>query len=203
MVPALASAFDLEVTLLGRITARSARVCPAFRLGILSRRLRAGFPPTRLEARGTVPARTFAIWRRLLKISLASPPFRNRLGLSWLSYSPPGVCSHIVRAFAESPRWSNPGSACCQAEAPHASRVERTRLAASPGPTDGILTRFVCRNRYRFRQWNKSLALIPPTRPRSFEQGMSASPLLAFDAQRANARSPLHCSGGLNNNAIG
>ncbi len=89
VVPALASVFNPEVTLLGRVTARSVWVRAVFRQAALSRHLRAGFPPTKPEDRGTVPKQRFAIWLRLLRISLASPPLPIRLGLSWLSCSPP------------------------------------------------------------------------------------------------------------------
>ncbi len=95
MVPALASTFDFEFTLLGRITVRSAQVCIAFRQTTLSRLIANGnlaeFPPTKAEAWSTAPERTFAIRHRLLENSLASPFVRIRLGLSWLSFSPPGV----------------------------------------------------------------------------------------------------------------
>jgi hypothetical protein len=44
VVPALASVSNSEVTLLGRITARSAWVCAAFRQAILSRLIEPDFP---------------------------------------------------------------------------------------------------------------------------------------------------------------
>ena len=43
VAPALASVFDFEFTLLGRVTARSARVCAAFRQAILSRLVQPDF----------------------------------------------------------------------------------------------------------------------------------------------------------------
>ena len=123
VVPALASVFNPEVTLLGRVTARSVWVRAVFRQAALSRHLRAGFPPTKPEDRGTVPKQRFAIWLRLLRISLASPPLPIRLGLSWLSCSPPPDLPADAEVVT-------PGPACHQTEAPHASRVERTRAAA-------------------------------------------------------------------------
>ena len=94
VVPALVSTFDFEFTLLERVTARSVQVLAAFRQTTLSRRIangnRCGFPPTKAEARSTDPEQFFAIRLRLLEILLASPPLRIRLGLSWLSFSPPG-----------------------------------------------------------------------------------------------------------------
>lgn len=81
VVPALVSIFNFEFTLLGRITARSAQVLAAFRQTTLSRRIANGnrteFPPTKAEARGIAPERSFAIRHRLLEISLASPLVRN------------------------------------------------------------------------------------------------------------------------------
>jgi hypothetical protein len=82
VVPALASVFDSEVTLLGRVTAHSARVCTVSRQAILSvadhdiqcHGLRR-FPPTKSEARGIVPARMFAVRYRLLRILLAALPY--------------------------------------------------------------------------------------------------------------------------------
>jgi hypothetical protein len=62
VVPALASVFNSEVTLLGPVMARSARVRAVFRQAALSRRFCwrnlcarrvVGFPPTKPEARGT------------------------------------------------------------------------------------------------------------------------------------------------------
>ena len=92
VLPALASVSDSKVTSLGRVTARSAWVCAAFRLAILSRlAMRARFPPTKTEARGIAPIRMFTVRHRLLKVSLASPPLPIRLGLSWLSFSPSSV----------------------------------------------------------------------------------------------------------------
>ena len=79
------------------------------------------FPPTNTEARGTAPAQMFAIRLRLLRISLASPPLPLRLGLSWLSFSPPSDLPIVAGVVS-------PGPACRQTEAPHASRVEGTRL---------------------------------------------------------------------------
>lgn len=133
MVPALASVFNPEVTLLGRVTARSVWVRAVFRQAALSRRVRAGFPPTKPEDRGTVPKQMFAIRLRLLRILLASPPLPMRLGLSWLSCSPPPDLPAVAEVV-------NPGSACHQTEAPHASRVERTRAAAQVrAPRTGFL----------------------------------------------------------------
>ena len=108
VVPALASVFDSEVTSLGHVTARSARVCAVSRrltlsaaaMTIVSKPRR--FPPTKSEARGIGPARMFAVRYRLLRVLLASPPLPIRLGLSWLSFSPPGFCRHAT-AFAGSP----------------------------------------------------------------------------------------------------
>lgn len=95
VAPALASTFDFEFTLLGRVTVRSAQVCAPFRQATLSRRIAPGnhteFPLTKAEAESTAPERTFAIRHRLLEISLASSFVRSRLSLSWLSFSPPGV----------------------------------------------------------------------------------------------------------------
>lgn len=169
-------------------------VCPVFRHGILSRRIRAGFPPTKLEAGGTVPTGMFAVRRRLPEISLASPPLRFRLGLSWLSYSPPSDLPMVAGMVSS-------GSVRRQTEAPHASRVERTRLAASPDPTDGILrqsewgrqawTRFSPSYATRFHHI-KPPALCagslrhrtalrkekPFTDAASCERGMSASPTI-------------------------
>ena len=85
------------------------------------------FPPTKPEAGGTAPKRTFTVRHRLLRISLASPPLPIRLGLSWLSFSPPGFCLPQAQTFAGSPRRSHLDSACRQTEAPHASRVAGTR----------------------------------------------------------------------------
>ena len=95
VVPALASTFDFEFTLLGRVTVRSAQVCAPFRQATLSRRIAPGnhteFPLTKAEAESTAPERTFAIRHRLLETLLASSFVRIRLSLSWLSFSPPGV----------------------------------------------------------------------------------------------------------------
>lgn len=55
VVPALASAFDSEVTLLGRITARSAWVCAAFRPAILSRLNQPDFPLRKQKLGVTLP----------------------------------------------------------------------------------------------------------------------------------------------------
>jgi len=75
----------------------------------------------------------FAIRLRLLRILLASPPLPVRLGLSWLSCSPPPDLPAVAEVV-------NPGSACRQTEAPHASRVERTRAAAQVrSPRTGFL----------------------------------------------------------------
>ena len=75
----------------------------------------------------------FAIRLRLLRILLASPPLPMRLGLSWLSCSPPPDLPAVAEVV-------NPGSACHQTEAPHASRVERTRAAAQVrAPRTGFL----------------------------------------------------------------
>ena len=133
MVPALASVFNPEVTSLGRVTARSVWVRAVFRQVALSRRWCARFPPTKPEDRGTVPKQMFAIRLRLLRILLASPPLPMRLGLSWLSCSPPPDLPAVAEVV-------NPGSACHQTEAPHASRVERTRAAAQVrAPRTGFL----------------------------------------------------------------
>ncbi len=69
------------------------------------------------------------------------------------------------------------GSVRRQTEAPHASRVERTRLAASPSPTDGILTLFV-------RRISPTLNGPPEGEPSadaaSPKRGMSASPTIRW-----------------------
>jgi hypothetical protein len=65
------------------------------------------FPPTNAEARGIRPQRRFAVWHRLPRDSLASPPLPVRLGLSWLSCSRP--------SFRPVPVVVHDGTACRQA----------------------------------------------------------------------------------------
>lgn len=91
MVPALASVFDSEVTSLGRVTARSARVGEASRPVLLSRPKWSDFPLRNQKLGVPSPARMFAVRLRLLRVSLASAPLRIRLRLSWLSFSRSGV----------------------------------------------------------------------------------------------------------------
>ena len=72
---------------------------------------------------------------------------QNLTGKRSLTYS---IAPFIVELFTverltRSPRWSDPGAACRQTTAPHASRVERTHPKVSPDPADGIFTRFVRR----------------------------------------------------------
>ena len=56
MLPALVSVFDSEVTLLGRVTARSTWVCAAFRPAILSSTVR-DFPLRKQKLGVSVPCR--------------------------------------------------------------------------------------------------------------------------------------------------
>ena len=149
VLPALVSVFDSEVTSLGPMKTRSAWVCAAFRQAILScHACMTDFPPTKPEARGTNPTRIFTVRHRLFRISLASALLRIRLRLSWLSFSP----FEFLARYAED---VSPGVACRQTTAPHASRVERTRLKPikpEPHGRDFLvreilaqsLTRFVC-----------------------------------------------------------
>lgn len=81
----------------------------------------AEFPPTKAEAQGIAPTRTFTIRHRLLGISLASSVVRVRLSLSWLSFSSSRDLLPIAGRVAS-------GVLCRQRTTPHASRVERTRL---------------------------------------------------------------------------
>lgn len=82
MVPALVSIFDFEVTSLGPVTARSVWVGAAFQHVLLYRPKRPDFPLRKQKLGVSSPIRKFAVWLRLLKILLASAPFRNRLRLS-------------------------------------------------------------------------------------------------------------------------
>ncbi len=155
-LPALASIFDSEVTWLGRITARSAWVCPAFRHGILSRQFPAGFPPTKTEARGIAPT-------RMCCDSAPSP--RNLTGKPSLTYlvGPFMVELFTAGRLTRSPGWSIPVPTVASRKLPTPARLKELALA-SPGPRDGIFTRFVC--------WNDSSTeavqrTASPTRPRS------------------------------------
>ena len=82
MVPALVSIFDFEVTSLGPVTARSVWVGDAFRRFLLSRPHWSDFPLRKQKLGVPSPIQMFAVWHRLLKILLASTPFRIRLRLS-------------------------------------------------------------------------------------------------------------------------
>ena len=86
-----------------------------------------GFPSTKPEAQGTVP-------KRICRSSAPSP--QNLTGKRSLTYlvAPFMVELFTARFLAESPRWSDPGSACRQTEAPHASRVEETHRNGKPQP---------------------------------------------------------------------
>jgi hypothetical protein len=82
VVPALVSIFDFEVTSLGPVTARSVWVGAALRHVRLYRPNGSDFPLRKQKLGVSSPIRKFAVWLRLLKILLASAPFRNRLRLS-------------------------------------------------------------------------------------------------------------------------
>ena len=131
VVPALASAFDSEVTSLERVTARSAWVCAVLpdRHTLLDRN---EISPYENRSSG---------YRSHTDIHCSAPSLQNltgkpslpiRLGLSWLSFSPP-------LGFADSRRSGHasvPSVARQQLPTPAALNE---LAAASPNPTDGIL----------------------------------------------------------------
>ena len=140
VVPALASTFDSWVTSVECVTTRCALVCvglPAHHTFLVAAATR--FPPTKTEARGIAPGRIFPVWHRLPSISLVSPPLLIRLGLAPLSFLP-------AEFLARSPTESPVDRSCRHAVAPGTSRVKGTQACSlSPGPADGIYTRFESR----------------------------------------------------------
>jgi len=83
VIPALVSTFESRVTLLERVTVRSAQVCAVSRLATLSQNGHEPgsspfeFPRTKAEAPSTDPEQTIAIRHRLPELSLASSFLRS------------------------------------------------------------------------------------------------------------------------------
>lgn len=156
---------------------------------------RIGFPHTKPEARGTAPTRMFTVRHRLLRISLASAPSRIRLRLSWLSFSSPGFGRHqsanllrVAEAVTPRSRLSPDGNS------PRQPRCTNS-LFASPHPTDGICTRFACRNRDISAGKRSPNGFASPTRPRP-RRGLSASPVFPLQRTTPLDRTPGLLRGG-------
>ena len=100
VIPALASIFETEVTLLGRVTAQSARVCIAFRLTTLS---------CLTCAKQISPYESRSLgYRSRTDIRCSAPSPRNLTGKLFRSYSIEPFMVELFTAgrLTRSPEWS-------------------------------------------------------------------------------------------------